>query len=241
MAENDIYNSKTKYIRFIENMVEGKGLLKKPSERKKLASKKGTKYYCKNKVNLQYFKKLHTKFSSRDLSYIRRIKLFLCLKMSVYVTNKDLKDLDRDDIDNIMGYVHTVFKSPKSKRDFIVDIKTIWKHLFPEKDEKGRIDDDVMPYVVRHLKKKNIDISTERRKDDKLGVEEFEKLVQAFSQDIRLQAYLTLAFESLGRPQELLYTRIKDVELHDNYAKIWISEHGKEGVFWKSLTATLML
>ena len=38
-----------------------------------------------------------------------------------------------------------------------------------------------------------------------------------------------LAMESLGRPQEVLYTKIKDYEFHDNWAKVWISEHGKEG------------
>ena len=38
-----------------------------------------------------------------------------------------------------------------------------------------------------------------------------------------------MANESLGRPQEILYIKIKDVELFENYAKLYISEHGKEG------------
>ncbi|HSG32811.1 MAG TPA: site-specific integrase, partial [Thermodesulfobacteriota bacterium] len=88
---------------------------------------------------------------------------------------------------------------------------------------------DIVPYPVRHLKSKDVDRSLEKRRNDKLTVEEFEKVVQAFSQDVRLQAFLTLSFESLGRPQEILFTKIKDVELSDNYGKIWISEHGKEG------------
>lgn len=37
-------------------------------------------------------------------------------------------------------------------------------------------------------------------------------------------------FESLARPQELLWRKIKDLELHDNYALINISDHGKEGI-----------
>ena len=44
-----------------------------------------------------------------------------------------------------------------------------------------------------------------------------------------MQAYITLAVESLGRPQEICYVLIRDVELHDSYARIWISSHGKEG------------
>jgi len=55
------------------------------------------------------------------------------------------------------------------------------------------------------------------------------KIVQYFDKDPKIQAYLMLAFESLGRPQELLYTKVKDYEFYDEYAKIWISEHGKEG------------
>lgn len=35
--------------------------------------------------------------------------------------------------------------------------------------------------------------------------------------------------ESLGRPQEMLYIRIRDVEKYDNYAKLYIPDHGKEG------------
>jgi hypothetical protein len=44
-----------------------------------------------------------------------------------------------------------------------------------------------------------------------------------------MQFYIMIEMESLGRPQETLYTRIRDAELYDSYAKIWISEHGKEG------------
>ena len=36
--------------------------------------------------------------------------------------------------------------------------------------------------------------------------------------------------ETLVRPQELLYTKINDLEIEEQYAKINISEHGKEGI-----------
>ena len=44
-----------------------------------------------------------------------------------------------------------------------------------------------------------------------------------------MQFYIMLALESLGRPQEICYTRISDVELNDSYAKVYVSSHGKEG------------
>jgi integrase len=229
MPEDDIYHNESKYKNFLKNMIEGKELLKKPSERKLHRSQNHSKYWCKNKANLKYFLKLNEKLEAKNISYIRRNKLFLALKVITYVMDKDLKDCDRDEVDRIMAFMHTRYKTVKSKRDFIVDLKRIWKTLFPELDEKGRADDDLIPYAVRHLHKKDIDKSLEKEKDDILGIEEFEKLVKAFSQDIRMQTYLTLAFESLGRPQEILYTKIKDVNIHDNYATIDIAEHGKEG------------
>jgi integrase len=124
--------------------------------------------------------------------------------------------------------MHGVYHSSKTKSDFIRDIKYVWKILYPEKDDKGRIDETLMPYVVRHLNPR-IDKSREKRRQDKLTWEEYEKILKFFSSDPRIQCYLSISLESLGRPQEILYTRIKDVELSDNYAKIWISEHGKEG------------
>ena len=127
-----------------------------------------------------------------------------------------------------MAFAHTVNKSSKSKRDFALDTKFIWRQLFPEKDEKGRIDDTIAPYPVRHLNGK-VDKSKDTLRGDKFSYDEFERLVQAFSDDPRMQCLLTVSLESLGRPQELLQRKIKDVELKDNYAKIYITSHGKEG------------
>jgi len=226
MAENDIYNTKRKYENFIKAYKE---FGKKPKDRDYSdRSRNRSKYWCKNTVNLDYFLRLAKHFAAKDLSYIRRMRLIGTFKIICHIAKKDLKDCDRDDVNEIVAFMHKNHPSIKSKGDFIIDIKYLWKILIPEKDEKGRIDDTIVPYAVRHLSGK-IDKSKEKKRDDKLSVQEFESLIKAFSQDARIQAYLTLAFESLGRPQEILYTKIKDVELQDNYGKIWISEHGKEG------------
>ena len=115
-----------------------------------------------------------------------------------------------------------------TKKVFIINLKFIWRLLFSEKDEKGRIDESITPYVVRHLSSK-IDKSRQKLRSDKLTYPEFEKLVKAFGTDMRMKAMITISLESLSRPQELLGRKIKDVELFDNYAKIYITEHGKEG------------
>lgn len=223
MPENDIYNNKGKYERFKDN-------LSNILEPVKLNDAKGKKhYYCKNKKNLVYFETLMGKFEARDLSFVRRLRLLNQLKLITFATKKNLKDCDRQDIDSIMKFMHERYKSPKSKADFVIDIKHIWKQLFPEKDERGQIDETITPYAVRHLSGK-IDKSREKAKNDRLSYEEFERIVAYYNNNPKMQAYLTLALESLGRPQELLYLRLKDIEFYDNYAKIHLSEHGKEGI-----------
>jgi integrase len=222
MVENDIYNNKQKYESFKRN------LSKLTIKSDKLSPNKKQIFYCKNPANIEYYRKLCEYFETRDLSYIRRMRVIGSLKLITYATEIDLKECDRDDVNKIVTFMHTRYKSPKSKGDFIRDLKYLWKNLLPELDERGRIDETLIPYAVRHLSAK-IDKSRERIKGDKLTVQEYERFVNYFNEDPRMQCYVTLAVESLGRPQELLYLRIKDIEIYDNYAKIWISEHGKEG------------
>lgn len=216
MAENDIYGSKEIYER----------------EKNKLSSylevpTGNRKYQIKNKDNLKHFESLFKKLEARDLSYKRRLALFRCLlRVTNYIT-KDLAKAEREDMDKVMIGASKEL-SPRTRKDMVDDLRFVWRLILPDKDEKGRIDDDMIPYAVRHLNGK-IDKSKQKRKEDKLTLEEIEKLIGAFGDDIRIQALIALALESLARPQELLYLKIKDVELHDNYAKIYVSEHGKEG------------
>ena len=220
MAEDDIYNSKGKYERFKNNL---NSLLIPPSE-----SGGRYKYYCKNSDNLQYFKRLFTHLEAKDLSFIRRNRILQTMRIIVSSTTKNLSECNRDDINKIMALMHSTHNSPESKKTFIRNLKYTWKTLFPEADEKGRPDETIVPYTVRHISGK-IDKSRQKLREDKLTGEEFEQIVNYFGSDPRIQAYLTLSLESLARPQELLYVKISDVECHANYAKIFISEHGKEG------------
>ncbi len=219
MAENDIYNNKERYENFKKNLAN---ITIEPRKKSK------GKYYCKNSRNIKHFEKLFNIFEAKDTSYVRRCRLLQTLKVVTYATEKELSECNREDTGKIIAFMHGNCKSPKSKQDFIRDIKYMWRMLFQEIDEMGRPDETIMPYAVRHLSAR-IDKSKEKLRNDRLTWEEFEKIMNYFSKDARMQAYLFLALESLGRPQELLYIKIKDVELYDSYAKIWISEHGKEG------------
>ena len=224
MAEDDIYGSKAKYELFKDNYEYWLS----PKGRIKGKRGKERKYICVNPSNFVYFKKLMTNFEARDISYIRRIRVLQSMKLICYSLKKELEKCTREDINELLARLHEVYKTPISKSSFIKDVKFIWKNLFPEKDEKGRADETMIPYVVRHLKAV-LDKSKLRLRSDKLTLAEFEEIVNYFGHDKRMQAYLTLALESLGRPQEILYRRIGNVELYDNYAKIYITEHGKEG------------
>src|SRR3989344_5678084 len=219
MAENDIYNSELKYENFKVKLDE---LTTKPR-----TTDKRVKYYCKNPLNIKHFRILFNMFETKDLSFIRRNRIIQTVRLITFATAKDLAICEREDIDEIVRFVNKVYSS-RTRGDFIKDLKYIWKTLFPETDEKGRKDDTLIPYVVRHLNSK-MDRSREKLRNDRINWDEFEKLVNYFNNDPRMQAFLTVSLESLSRPQELLYTKIKGVELYDNYAKIWITEHGKEG------------
>ncbi|MBT4646899.1 site-specific integrase [archaeon] len=226
MAQDDIYKSKHYYERFKKNVQYL--ILPPKQQQQKLKSRALPFYFCKNKDNLKYFDKLFLIFESKDLSFIRRLRLLRTFKILIHATEKNLNDCDRDDISKIVRFQHTRNKSPKSKEDFIRDTKHIWKIILPDKDERGRIDEDIIPYNVRHLKPKQ-DKSTEKKRDDKLSFEEYKNIVSYFHNDKCIQAYITISVESLSRPQELLYTKIKDWDIKENWAKGSISEHGKEG------------
>jgi len=148
---------------------------------------------------------------------------FIC-----HFAHKDLATFTRKDINLVVIEMHKRYKSIHSKMDFIKHIRYIWKALFPEKDEKGRFDETLIPYPVRHLRSK-MDKSKQRASKDKFTFEEYERILDYFSNNPQMQAYITLAFESLARPQEILYLKIGNIEMHESYAKIYLNEHGKEG------------
>lgn len=218
MADNDIYDSRGRYEKF------------KLQLRTYLLPPEGMRTtQIKNSKNVIYFNKLCLKLDARNCSYVRRLRLCQSLLLVCHGIEKDLAEATREDVDNLMIFAHQRNKTVESKKCFVQHLKFLWRLLFPEKDKFGREDETVVPYPVRHLSSK-MDKSTQKLRQDRLTLDEFDKLVSAFSDDIRMQALITLAHESLGRPQELLGRKIKDIELFDNYAKVIISEHGKEGI-----------
>jgi radical SAM protein with 4Fe4S-binding SPASM domain len=90
-------------------------------------------------------------------------------------TDRDLAECERKDIDEVVAKGHQVNRTVFSKPDSIKSVKWIWKTLFPEKDERGRPDDTLVPYPVRHVSCR-IDKSKERRRNEKLSMEEYERL-----------------------------------------------------------------
>jgi len=231
MAENDIYDSETKYKRVISELDNFRYTPKERLTILKLPQKNVGKYFCKNKTNMQYFKPLIKHFEVTDLSYVQRLRRLQTFKQILHYTSKDLKNIDskddRQEIENIIILARKDL-SDISVSYFIADLKYTWKILFPARDEKGRPDETRIPYCVRHLKRK-VDVSREKLRPDRMNIDEYIKILDYASRDPRLQFYIALAYESLGRPQEILRRKLKDIKLYDNYAKIYISEGGKEG------------
>ncbi len=228
LADDDIYGSKKSYERTVSNIHE----FSLPVNKRTVPQRGIRRYQCTIPANMQYWQVLFDHFEARDLSYIRRLRLINSFKLIIHHAHTDLRSVDAaSDRQAIDGIVREARKTlnPSSTSCLVTDLKFVWKVLFPAKDVQGRPDEHETPYCVRHLSTK-IDRSRQKMRNDRLEVNEFLRIVDSFSDDPRLQAYITLGYESLGRPQELLSRRIKDVKLHDNYAVVYISEHGKEGV-----------
>jgi len=217
MAENDIYNSEQHW----------KTIVKKIKCRAYLKEDNKTRYYIKNKDNLKYFNKLIKEFEAKDISFIRRIAHFKALRKVCYFTTNDIKKLTRDNVTDMIAELNKVHKSINSRRDFVNYNKYIWKILFPEPDNKGRPDDTVIPYAWR-IKVHN-DKSKQKKREDKLTDTEYIKIMKALNRDPRMQLFTSLHFSNLARPQEICFIDLDDVEIFDNYARIKISKHGKEG------------
>ncbi len=142
--------------------------------------------------------------------------------------NKDLATAERKDVDELLAFAHTVKKTYESKKSFLEDVRHLWKMLCPEKDALGREDETLIPYPVRHIKVEP-DKSRKKMRLDKLKPEEVTHILELFFDRPDIQSAIVLAYEGLARPQEILGRKISDVKLFDGYAKVWITEHGKEG------------
>ena len=217
MAENDIYNSKRQYETIIRK-IEG-GIYLQPD--------KTTHYFIRNKENVKYFKQLINEFEFRDISYIRRIQIIKALRKTCFCTDKNLKDLTREDVKGIISELYSAHKTLATRRDFVNYNKAIWKIILPEIDNNGRPDDTVVPYPWRIAI--HADKSLQRDKIDKISSSEYDKIQNSLNKDPRIQLYFALMYECLARPQELCYVNLADVDVYDNYARIRIKEHGKEG------------
>jgi len=220
MAENDIYDNQGRFERFMKRL-DTLAIAPVKTDTKR-------KYWVKNKTNLRYYMQLAENFAARDLSFIRRLRIMQFLNFITHHTQKDLKDLERKDIDGLMVEMYKAF-NPGTQRDCIKDIKNIWRILFPECDVKGRIDDTITPYAVRHLQA-TIEKSKEKKRKDKATLGEIEQIIMGLNNDRQTQALIACIYYGFARPQELFYTRIKDFEDFGSYGKLHISEHGKEGV-----------
>ena len=214
MAQNDIYNSEDKWNNWVEKFIKNKKILEAPKPNGK------RKYYCRFKGNFKYYEKMIRNFEVDDLSYIRRSRMrdvmnFLCFFIPI-----DLKDINGLEKDNIIIQLRKT-TTPNNLKRTEGEIKRLGRILFEEEETR--------PKFFKELKIKT-DISRQSARKDKMVYEEIESIIKFFSNDVVMKAYVSIAFETLARPQELCYIKIKNIQLFDNYAQISITEHGKEGI-----------
>ena len=125
MADNDIYNSRGRYEKFKEKITD---YFQPP--------KGYRKYQFKNSKNLRHFKRLFLKLDARDGSYVRRLRLCRTFMMVCHYIGKDFAKATREDIDQLMLHAHQHNNSPVTKKNHVLDLRFIWKLLFPDKVTK---------------------------------------------------------------------------------------------------------
>ncbi|MBI4158889.1 site-specific integrase [Candidatus Woesearchaeota archaeon] len=213
MADNDIYNSKAKYDRLAKSL----DYLILPIDKRPKDVYQG-KYQIKNPGNLQYFKRLISKFEAQDLSYIRRKRFIEVLLTISHITNKDFAELqmNEEESDKVASQINKIYKTVESRKSAFSMIKRTWKVLFKDIGCWSEI-------------KIQQDKSKQRQRKDKLLPEEYRSLLKYFKEDAETKLIISLTVESLSRPAELLSCKIKGIEDYQDYALINI-ERGKEGL-----------
>lgn len=185
---------------------------------------------------MKYFPQLFNYWDSKDLSYIRRIRLFNTFKLILHICEKDLKDITLEEVNKIIAFINQQGNSAKTKSDNIKDFKLIYKNLFPVtiEDKTGKIIaiNNEYPSIIKHISPKQ-DKSKEKRRDF-LTIDEYKQILRYFSterpEDIEIKALLGIIFDTCCRPQEALFIQKKGIIDYEEYAKILLFSHGKEGV-----------
>ena len=153
---------------------------------------------------------------SEDLTKTRILFYLLRLKKITEFAEKDLKDLEKEDIKKIVALINRRYKSEWTKHGFRVTLKKFYKWLEGDGEE--------YPDKVKWLK-----TST---KNDKNGLpeiltkEEVKKIISCASK-IRDKALISFLYESGCRVSELLNIKIGDMEFDDYGVRVKVV--GKTG------------
>jgi integrase len=210
MTENDIYNNEAKYKKALQQ-IKSKIILEKPI--------RGI-YYCKNKENIEYFERLVRRFEVDDPSYVRRLKLLQTLKLITFIVECNLKDVNGLERDNLIIKIRETTKSINQLKRISQDVKYLGKLIF---------DEDYIPKFFINFDIKT-DKSRQKAREDKLTYEEYERIIRYFNKNLVVQTFLATMKETLVRPQELCYIKIKNVDFLEQHAIVYVTEHGKEGI-----------
>lgn len=150
---------------------------------------------------------------TRVLFYLNKLQ-----KLSEW-TDKDLKDLEREDIDKLVAKINKKYDSEWTKQGYKIAIRKFFQWLDGKNWNSKKYPDKVEWISTTIKKNKNED-------PDILTKEEVKKLIKTAS-SVRNKALISFLYESGARVGELLNIKIKDIEFDDYGAKVKL--FGKTG------------
>jgi integrase len=173
-----------------------------------------------SEVNKKWITKFVNFNISKGLSILRCRKLSGCLRRICLLLNKDLTNLDKDDLTELFVKIKSHKEhSEATKQDYIVITKQFFK-WYEDEDERIFDDNTIIrrraTLLYKHLKKIGVTSCRKKIRPADILVDEDIKTALQYCYNTRDRAFIRLLHETGARAGEFLNIRIKHIVFEDD-------------------------
>lgn len=128
------------------------------------------------------------------------------------VTEKDLNKQNKESIAGFLAVLNNSDRSTPTKNEMKSYLKKFLKWYYKDL----QLIEDLNPI----LKRESFEVNTQKVNENNLITEEDIQKMLRFAESYKEKAFIFLAFESGGRPQEIINLQWKDIKFKDGFADI---------------------